>query len=176
MDEELISVIDEASQLGMTHKQTLFKIIKRLGLTSVKQRHSGHGNQFISYITKDDLELIKRHLLQSRTEYEGVEASPEQHIDQGVFYLIQLEPERDPGRFKVGFASNLSERLRKHRCSAPFAKVLATWPCLILWEKTAIDCVTQSCQRIHTEVFRTEDISKVKNKCKQFFSLMPKIE
>ena len=175
MDEELISVIDAASQLGLTHKQTLFKIINRLGLTPVKQRNSGHRNQIISYITTDDLELIKQHLLQSQSEVEGSKVSSELQIDRGVFYLIQLEPEHDPGRFKVGFASNLSERLRDHRCSAPFATVLAKWPCRILWEKTAIDCVTQSCRRIRTEVFHTEDISDVMNRCEQFFSLMPTI-
>ena len=34
----------------------------------------------------------------------------------GVFYLIQLEPQFDPGRFKVGFAANISDRLRALRC------------------------------------------------------------
>ena len=97
-------------------------------------------------------------------------------VDRGVFYLIQLEPCHDPGRFKVGFASNLSERLRDHRCSAPLATVLAKWPCRPLWEKTAIDCVTQSCEQIHTEVFRTDDISAVQQRCEQFFSLMSDIE
>ncbi len=174
MEKELISVIDAAAQLGIPYKQTLFKIIKRLGISTVKQRSSGHRNQLISYITPDDLDLVKQHLSQGKAEVR--EASPVQQIDQGVFYLIQLEPEHDPGRFKVGFASNLSERLRSHRCSAPLATVLATWPCRPLWEKTAIDCVTQSCEQIHTEVFRTDDIAKVKNRCEQFFALMPAIE
>ena len=174
MDKELISVIDAAAQLGIPHKQTLFKIIKRLGISTVKQRSSGHRNQLISYITSDDLDLVKQHLSQGKAEVR--EASLVQQIDQGVFYLIMLEPEHDPGRFKVGFASNLSERLRSHRCSAPLATVLATWPCRPLWEKTAIDCVTQSCEQIHTEVFRTDDIAKVQNRCEQFFGLMPTIE
>ena len=77
---------------------------------------------------------------------------------------------------RIGFASNLPERLRAHRCSAPFATVVATWPCLLLWEKTAIDCVTQKCERIHTEVYRTGDIPQVKNRGDQFFALMPDVE
>jgi hypothetical protein len=176
MDKEWISVIDAASQLGLPHKQTLFKIIKRLSISTVKQRNSGSRNQLISYITQCDLELIRQHLSESKPQTKGSEASAEPQIDQGVFYLIQLEPKHDPGRFKVGFASNLSERLRTHRCSAPMALVLATWPCRPLWEKTAIDCVAQSCEQIHTEVFRTDDIAEVKNRCTQFFALMPKIE
>jgi hypothetical protein len=176
MDKELISVIDAASQLGVPHRQTLFKIIKRLGLSPVKQRNSSHRNQIVSYITVDDLELIRKHLFATRLDTNEDATSNEQYIDRGVFYLIQLEPKHDPGRFKVGFASNISERLRAHRCSAPLATVLAIWPCRPLWEKTAIDCVTQSCEQIHTEVFRTDDISEVTNRCKQFFSLMPKVE
>ncbi len=176
MDKELISVIDAASQAGMTHKQTMFKTIKRLGISTVKQRNSANRNQLIAYITQDDFELIKQYLSEARSQKKDGEASSKQQIDQGVFYLIQLGPEHDPGRFKLGFASNLSERLRDHRCSAPFAIVLATWPCRVLWEKTAIDCVTQSCERLHTEVFRTDDISEVERRCEQFFTLMPKIE
>ena len=94
--------------------------------------------------------------------------------EQGVFYLLQWEPDHDPGRFKVGFATSLPERLRTLKCSAPFIKVLATWPRKNLWEKTAIDCVTQGCERLHTEVFRTESIDNVWQRCERFFELMPK--
>ena len=176
MNEDLISVIGAATQLGM-HKPTVFKLIKRLGVSTTKQRNSSHRNQVISYITKPDLEFIMREVAAAKPEKkEGSEASPLFQVDRGVFYLIQLEPEHDPGRFKVGFASNLPERLRDHRCSAPFSTVVATWPCRVLWEKTAIDCVTESCERIHTEVFRTDDISEVKERCEQFFALMPDLE
>ena len=146
-------------------------------MSATKQRNSSHKNQVISYITRDDLDLIIRHLAAAKPENEGgAEASSTFQVDRGVFYLIQLEPEHDPGRFKVGFASNLPERLRDHRCSAPFATVVATWPCRLLWEMTAVDCVTQSCERIHTEVFRTDDISEVRSRCEQFFTLMPSVE
>ena len=91
---------------------------------------------------------------------------------RGVFYLLLLEPEHDPGRFKVGFAVSLSERLRTLRCSAPFLKVVKTWPCKSLWEKTAIECVAESCKRLHTEVFRAQSIESVVEKCERFFELM----
>lgn len=176
MYENLISVIDAATQLG-TRKQQVFKLIKRLGLSSTKHRNSSHKKQVIAYITKDDLDLIIRHMATGKSEKEeGGETSSTFQVNRGVFYLIQLEPEHDPDRFKVGFASNLPKRLRAHRCSAPFSTVVATWPCLLLWEKTAIDCVTPSCKKIHTEVFRTDDIAEVKTRCEQFFSLMPDVE
>jgi hypothetical protein len=94
-------------------------------------------------------------------------------VGSGVFYLIQLEPDHDPGRFKVGFAANISERLRAHRCSAPFAIVAKKWPCKRLWESTAIDCVTADCEQLHTEVFRYNDLDSVIAKCNQFFAIMP---
>jgi hypothetical protein len=107
----------------------------------------------------------------SATDEDGTDAAI---AEQGVFYLLQLEPDHDPGRFKVGFATSLPERLRTLKCSAPFIAVLATWPCKNLWEKTAIDCVTQGCERLYTEVFRTDSIDVVRQKCERFFELMPK--
>ena len=59
--------------------------------------------------------------------------------EQGVFYLLLLETEHDPSRFKVGFEISLSERLRALRCSAPLLEVVKTWPCKSLWERTAIE-------------------------------------
>ncbi|HWB54643.1 MAG TPA: hypothetical protein VG722_10640, partial [Tepidisphaeraceae bacterium] len=65
--------------------------------------------------------------------------------------------------------------LRHLRCSAPFAKVVRPWPCKLLWEKTAIECVTTGCERLHTEVFRAPEKDKILERCEQFFALMPAI-
>jgi hypothetical protein len=92
-----------------------------------------------------------------------------------MFYLLLLEPDHDPGRFKVGFALSVPERLRQLRCSAPFAKVVCAWPCKRLWEKSAIECVAEGCERLHTEVFRTSSLGSVVARCDQFFALMPKL-
>ena len=174
MEKKLISIIDAAKALGV-YKQTLFKIVKRLNIETTRQKNSAHRGQAISYIKDEDMKLISEHLSSNTSNSNGFDASDLSDQNQGVFYLIQLEPEHDPGRYKLGFASNIDERLRSHRCSAPFSTVLKTWPCKALWEKTAIDCVTQESQKIHTEVFRTDSIEEVKNKCDYFFALMPEI-
>ena len=176
MDNESISVSDAAARLGMK-KQTLFKVIKRYGLSTIKQKSTSHRGQSISYLSQSDFDFIVNNYTvdKSNANDTSSNSSPVQ-ADQGVFYLIQLEPEHDPGRFKLGFTSNMPERLRSHRCSAPFSEVLETWPCHTLWEKTAIDSVTQNCEKLHTEVFRTDDINEIKQKCEQFFSLMPALE
>jgi len=176
MIEHLISVIDAANKLGI-RKQQLFKVIKRLGISTTKHKSSDHRGQPISYISNNDFDLIVNEYVNTSGygDGEGTVKTSEQ-LDHGVFYLIQLEPDHDPGRFKVGFASNMPERLRSHRCSAPFSMVLQTWPCHVLWERTAIDSVTQGCEKIHTEVFRTTDIAAVQEKCDMFFALMPDLD
>ncbi len=175
VNDDLISVFDAAQKLGI-YKQTLFKVIKRLGVDTIKQKSSAHRGQAISYITIKDFDLIVENRSITDNHEKGTSPISSTQIDHGVFYLIQLEPEQDPGRFKLGFASNMHERLRSHRCSAPFADIVKTWPCHVLWEKTAIDCVTQGCEKLHTEVFRANDIEGVKNKCEQFFALMPALK
>lgn len=72
-----------------------------------------------------------------------------------------------------GFGADVNERLRRHKTSAPFARIIKAWPCRGLWEKTAIDCVSEGCERLHTEVFRTQDIGEVLKKADSFFGLMP---
>jgi len=175
MTENLISVIDLASQHGI-RKQTIFKILKRLGIETKKRAGDTKTNrgQAIAYITNEDAQSLAGEIHSKRTSKDST--SDFVLAEQGVFYLLLLEPDHDPGRFKVGFATSLPERLRSLRCSAPLAKVIGTWPCKNLWEKTAIDCATEDCQRLHTEVFRTQSIDAVRAKCQRFFELMPKLQ
>jgi hypothetical protein len=179
MSDELISVIDLANQYGK-RKQSIFKVLKRLGIEPKKLPGASNRGQIISYITNEESRLVVNELLSGSTasgvEEENSELFPEALLaEQGVLYLLLLEPDHDPGRFKVGFATSLPERLRQLRCSAPFAKVIRTWPCKRLWEKTAIECVTNGCEKLHTEVFRTTSLESVLAKCERFFELMPSL-
>lgn len=155
MAETLISV-KEFAELNGLHKQTIFKVLKRLGIETSKSRGgSQNRGQIIAYITEHDARMVLEALasnrnFQSEQKVEEAELPEAALYDIGVFYLLRLEPEHDPNRFKVGFASNLNERLRQHRCSAPYTQVIKTWPCRRLWEKTVIECATDGCQRLHT--------------------------
>jgi hypothetical protein len=179
MDDKLISVIDLAAELGR-HRAFLFKVIKLLKIKQMKETREGrHRGQSVAYVTQEDAEGIREYV-QSRQApgyNNGTEDGSEGYspTQKGVFYLLVLEPKHDPGRFKVGFTTNLSERLRTHRCSAPFATVVKSWPCRQLWEKTAIECVSSGCERLHTEVFRTTDLNQALAKCEKFFELMPSL-
>jgi hypothetical protein len=177
MGDELIAVGDIALE-HRKHRQTVFKVLTRLGIETTKQRSSSSRGQLVSYITQDDYRRLQAEflLINSRADSEDIEEEEAEDFtsaEEGVFYLIQLEPRLDPGRFKVGFASSLPERLRQLRCSAPFAAVLKTWPCRRLWEKTAIDCVSAGCERLHTEIFRSASLDEVSGRCDGFFAIMP---
>jgi hypothetical protein len=179
MSEDLISVIDVANQTGK-RRQHIFKVLKRLRIEPTKQRSTANRGQSIAYITADDFSRVRLALESGvASNYSGEDsggaASDVATSETGVFYLLLLEPDHDPGRFKVGFAASLPERLRQLRCSAPFVKVVKTWPCKRLWERTAIDCVTNGSQQLHTEVFRTDAMDGVLSRCNSFFELMPKI-
>jgi hypothetical protein len=57
METELISVMDVANHHGK-HRTTIFKIIKRLGIETKKQRNSSSRNQLVAYITQADFQRV----------------------------------------------------------------------------------------------------------------------
>ncbi len=50
--------------------------------------------------------------------------------DLGHFYAVQLLPELVPDRIKLGFSTNVPDRLRQYRMANPEARILNVWPCL----------------------------------------------
>ncbi len=178
--EDLTSIIDLAERLGI-RKQSIFKILDRLEIQPQKHRDVSKKNQFTSFVTSVEAEKISRECEKIALRSGPVEGELETDETDlgsttvGVFYLIQLEPDHDPGRFKVGFTSDLDGRLQKHRCSAPFAIVAKTWPCRRTWERAAIDCATVEAEQLHTEVFRLEAIAMAIARADGFFNVMPAV-
>lgn len=172
MVDELVSIADIARQCGV-RRQSIFKVLRRLRIEPEKRKSPEKHGQIASYITRAESEIVIAELSGMRE----AASAPSDLLpaEVGVFYVIQLEPTHDPGRVKVGFASNIGERLRAHRTSAPFAEVIKTWPCRSLWEKTAIDCVCNGFEQLHTEVFRTDSIDQIVENCDEFFSIMPRL-
>jgi len=109
---EPIAVVELADELGI-YKQSIFKIAKRLGIQPVKRRDSTRGNQEIALVSKADAAAIRDEY--ARVRRNGIQDSGDASQfapDEGWFYLIKFEPEYDPGRFKVGFTTDLDGRLR----------------------------------------------------------------
>lgn len=165
--QELVSIIEIARDNGV-RAQTIHKIAKRLGIETVKVSRESSRGQKASHVTSYGRREIEQQLLRSERE------SDTRVESQGVFYLVLLEPRVDPARFKVGFTTNLDERLRSHRTVAPYLEIVKTWPCKMLWERTAIECISSGSERIYTEIFRCDNIQRIVEWADQFFNLMPR--
>ncbi len=167
-----VTIADVADEL-QAHRPTIFRIVRRLGIVTQKRRDEERGNQQVDTIALSDIDQVREALLTGRRAASTEPGALIGDGEIGYFYLVQLEPEHDSGRFKVGFTTDVDGRLTKHRCSAPFAVCVRSWPCRRTWERAAIDCVTANCEQLHTEVFRTADLSSIVSRCDAFFSLMP---
>jgi len=154
------------TEIARTHGRDPAAVRRSLLHRGINVSRRKIGKRPTSYITRADYERVAEEM--------GAGAQP-QHADvvgSGCFYLIQLEPEHDPDRFKVGFSIDSARRVAEHRTAAPFATLVKTWGCKPLWEQTAIDCVTQGCEQLSTEVFRG-DLAQVQEWGERFFDLMP---
>ena len=130
---------------------------------------SSRGQQ-ASHISIQDYEIHRERFDAAAT---GTGSAGSIENQEAVFYLILTEPELDPCRFKLGFSTNVAERLRHHKVSAPYSELVQTWPCKALWEKTAIDCIADGCEQLGPEVFRAKDIQDIIDQADRFFALMP---
>jgi hypothetical protein len=176
-NQEQIAIADLADDLQV-RKQRIFKILRRLGVRAKQRREASRGNQLVSTVSQSEADAIRAEIQKSsrapasdNSKSGGTAAFYSD--DVGFFYVIQLEPDHDPGRFKVGFTTDLDGRLQKHRCSAPFAQYVGSWPCKRVWERAALDCVTRGCEQLHTEVFRTTSLEHVATESRAFFAIMP---
>jgi hypothetical protein len=172
--EDRVTIADVADEL-QAHRPTIFKIVRRLGIDTQKRRDKDRGNQQVDTIASSDIDRVREALLSGRRAAATDANALIGDGEIGYFYLVQLEPDHDSGRFKVGFTTDIDGRMTKHRCSAPFAVCIRYWPCRRTWERAAIDCITSNCERLNTEVFRTADLASIVRRCDAFFSLMPKL-
>jgi hypothetical protein len=179
--QERIAIVDLADDLQV-RKQRIFKILLRLGIRPTQRRDANRGNQNVATVNPSEAAAIRAEIERS-SDASGTGNSPSSggtaaftSDDVGFFYMIQLEPDHDPGRFKVGFTTDLDGRLQKHRCAAPFAQYLKSWPCKRIWERAAMDCVTNGCERLHTEVFRAGSLEELAARAQAFFSMMPRLQ
>jgi len=170
MDEtEFVSLKQIAERLGMDRSAARRYILK-LGIKAQKRRTADSGNQLSLTVTDEQARMIFK-----LREDQGFTASGKLvESENGCFYVIQLVPELDPRRIKLGFAIDLPDRLAQHRTAAPTAKVVKSWPCKRAWELTTMDCLSLAhCQHILNEVFECDDLDALLKKGDDFFALLP---
>jgi len=125
-DVERIAIVDLADDLQV-RKQRIFKILPRLGIRPTQRRDPSRGNQKVATLSQAEAAAVRSEIDKPPGPAGRSDAGPGSFTafaadDVGFFYLIQLEPEYEAGRFKLGFTTDLDGRLPKHRCSAPFSK------------------------------------------------------
>lgn len=166
---EYITLKQLSSEIGVD-KSNLRKYILASGFTIVKIRDK--TRQLVMAVTTEEAVAI----VERRTgEGYGVNGNGVR-IDSGIgfFYIIQLVPELDPRRVKLGFTNNVDRRLVTHRTACPYAQVVAAYPCKQVWEFAAMDSITrQGCKLVASEVFECDDISALVEIANKFFENMP---
>jgi len=167
--ESYISVKHLSEQLGMDRSHARRYVLK-LGFKPQKRRTADSGSQLTLTVTTQEAEAILKH----RRDRGFAEKGKAVESEAGVFYLIQLVPELDAKRIKLGFAIDLNDRLSQHRTAAPTAKVLKSWPCKRSWEATVMDCLSSvACRHILNEVFECDNLDDLIEKGDDLFRILP---
>lgn len=169
MSDQFVSLKDLACDIGMDRSHARRYVLK-LGLRPEKRRTADSGGQLTLTLTQDEAEFVRT----KRKEDGFLNSLKPVQSDIGVFYVVQLIPELDPTRIKLGFADDAAARLNQHRTSAPTAQIIKTWPSRRSWENTAIDCLTAvGCKVIMNEVYECNDLEALLRTGDAFFELLP---
>ena len=164
-----ISIKHLAEKLGMDRSHARRYVLK-LGFTPQKRRTPDSSNQLTLTLTAEEAEAILKH----RTSQGFTEQGNVVESEPGMFYVIQLVPELDPKRIKLGFTIDLDDRLVQHRTAAPTAKVLKSWPCKRSWEVAVMDCLSLvACRHILSEVFECDGLDDFVMTGDELFRILP---
>lgn len=167
--DEYVSIKELAQRLGMDRSHAR-RYVLTLGYSFHKRRTAESGGQLTLCVTSAEADAISS----QRAEKGFLASTVVAASEIGVFYVIQLVPELDPMRLKLGFAESLEQRLSQHRTAAPTSRVLRAWPCKRSWELTAIDALTrQGCRLILNEVFECDEPDALVRRGDAFFSMLP---
>lgn len=167
---DYIILNDLADELGLD-RSNLRKYLAQKNITPLKVRDPQKRNQAVSALTLEDAEFVRQE--RERQGFGKKEVAPIENGD-GYFYIIQLIPELAPNRVKLGFATDVANRLQSHRTAAPTAQVIKAWHCKRSWEVAAMASLTRiESILIANEVYECDDLSSLVSRGDTFFSLMP---
>lgn len=168
---EYVSIKNLAEMLNMDRSHAR-RYVLNLGIKPQKRRTPDSGNQLSLTVTHNEAMAIVKYRESSGFGKQTGQPSAE----SGYFYVIQLVPELDPRRVKLGFTIDIKDRLAQHRTAAPTAKVLKTWPCRRSWEQCAIDSlssISAGCKHIMNEVYECFSFDELFERGDSFFNCLP---
>ena len=155
--DEFYNLRQIAKDLGITY-QTVKSRTEQLDIEVVQIQND--KNLYQSSIRSADVGRLKDSL------------ANKSHSENGFFYMIALIPEYNRGRIKVGFASNVEERLGNHRTAAPTAELVRCWPCKRAFEKTIIAALSSLGKQVRNEVYDFPNVDLIVAKAETLFSLL----
>ena len=173
---EFVLLKNLAEEFGLD-RSSIRRYVLKNNFEPLKVRTIGSRGQLILALTTEDAESVREmRRMQGYTTKSRI-GKPVMDNGEGVFYIIQLVPELEPERVKLGFSRDMESRLSAHRTAAPTAKLLETWPCHRNWELAVIASITRTeCNPLSDEVFVVQDIEALIERGAGFFALMPKLE
>ena len=165
--------LQELSERFDLDKSGVRKYILKQGFSFIRIRTPKSRGQLALALTLEDAEtIIEMRKLQGFLTSNG-NRTPVNDGD-GFFYIVQLIPELMEKRVKLGFATNVENRLKAHKTSAPTATLVKSWPSDKEWERSAIASITRiDCKYIGGEVFECGNLNELIERADVFFGIMP---
>lgn len=88
-----------------------------------------------------------------------------------TFYIVQIAPDIDPHRVKLGWTSNLKNRLRMYRTFSPTAAIAGEWYCPKDFEAEAIAAIVQdTCRSLSREAFDLDSLMAALGRADAYFA------
>ncbi|MBT4087841.1 MAG: hypothetical protein HOE30_05040, partial [Deltaproteobacteria bacterium] len=161
-----------ANELGVsidTIRRNVLSNKEELKIDPKKQKTPSSKGALVACLSSEDAEKLIRFYKTKGTTKSKLNSNR----NYGFFYLIQLIPEFQPNRVKIGFADDVDKRFKEHQTSSPTAKLLGYWPCKRVWDQAAMDSLTRTgCKLVLNEVYEG-DIQGFIDRAEEFFGMMP---
>ncbi len=175
---ELLNVSrPNASRLARRHEG-------KLGIQRVEAR-AASTQRIVAYMRSDGERLVehikakissriarRKAKAHRKLEREAIPQPPAPSSRNELFYLIDLYPGHTD-IYKIGWTSDIEQRLRTYRTTSPNLHRVKSWPCKREQdaEATRYAMTFQGLQKLGPETFRTQDIESVVNYLDQFFNM-----
>lgn len=168
---EYVTIQELADDWGMARTNARKYVLKQ-GFTFASIRTPDTRGQATLALSSEDAEAVRE--VRRRQGFLKGAATPIENGD-GYFYIVQVVPELEPRRVKLGWTYDIDSRLSAHRTAAPTAQLVRAWPCKKSWEGTAMASLTRcGCQLIANEVYTCDNVEAITERADQFFSLLPR--
>jgi hypothetical protein len=148
MNDQVVFVRDIADRMGVD-RSGVRRLVKRFGLTVLKRRGPETGMQLASALSEEDAEKLMawRDAAGFSAETNGAGTAP------NFLYAVEVDPERRPGRVKVGTATIPENRFADYRTVCPDMNALRVWPVPSSCEGYLIALAGKFGERVGMELF-----------------------